>query len=146
MRLVSKYFDELTTGELYDILRARAAVFVVEQGCVYQDIDGLDRRALHVFLEDGGNIAAYLRAFVCDDGTVKIGRVLTLERGKGLGDRLIGDAVAEIAKEFSPESIIVDAQCRAAGFYAKQGFEVCSGEFDEDGIPRVRMKLDLRGL
>ena len=70
MDLVSKYFTDLTTRELYEILKARFAVFVVEQNCVYQDIDGQDPESLHVFFEDEGRIAAYLRAFVKEPGVV----------------------------------------------------------------------------
>jgi len=81
MDLVSKYFTDLTTRELYEILKARSAVFVLEQNCVYQDIDGVDPESLHVFFEDDGRITAYLRAFVKEPSVVQMGRVLTVRRG-----------------------------------------------------------------
>ena len=85
MRLVSKFFDELTTAELYEILKARAEIFVVEQNCVYQDLDGKDYNSLHVFYEEEEKVLAYLRAFRKDADTVQLGRVLTVQHGTGLG-------------------------------------------------------------
>lgn len=85
MQFQTKKFDELTTTELYEILKARAAVFVVEQNCVYQDLDDLDYKSLHVFCEDGKTVTAYLRAFYKEDDVVQMGRVLTLKHGTGLG-------------------------------------------------------------
>ncbi|MBQ3860698.1 MAG: GNAT family N-acetyltransferase, partial [Clostridia bacterium] len=87
MHFVSKCFDDLTTGELYEILKARSAVFVVEQNCVYQDIDGMDPASLHVFFEDEGRIAAYLRAFVKEPGVVHITHGFTLISAGELSDR-----------------------------------------------------------
>ena len=75
--IISKYFDELTTKELYEILKARAEIFVVEQNCVYQDLDDLDYRSLHIFCEEDGEVTAYLRAFFKAPDTVQMGRVLT---------------------------------------------------------------------
>lgn len=103
MRFVSKYFDDLTTRELYEILKARSAVFVVEQNCVYQDIDGLDPASLHVFFEDEGRIAAYLRAFVKEPGVVQMGRVLTVDRGCGLGGKLLRAGKKKSVRDSIPE-------------------------------------------
>ena len=116
MRFVSKYFDDLTTRELYEILKARSAVFVVEQNCVYQDIDGLDPASLHVFFEDEGRIAAYLRAFVKEPGVVQMGRVLTVDRGCGLGGKLLRAGIEEIRERFHPGKIYIEAQSYAVGF------------------------------
>ena len=85
----SKFFIELSTKELYEILKARAEIFVVEQNCVYQDLDGIDYEALHVYFEEDGKVAAYLRAFNTDEDTVQMGRVLTIRHGTGLGSRLL---------------------------------------------------------
>ena len=85
MNLVTKFFDELTTLELYEILKARAEIFVVEQNCIYQDLDDKDYNSLHVFYEVDGKVTAYLRAFIKEEGVVQIGRVLTVEHGTGLG-------------------------------------------------------------
>ena len=78
MTLNTKYFHQLTTTELYEILKARAEIFVVEQNCIYQDLDDIDYRSLHIFYETEGKVIAYLRAFEKDSatGTVQIGRVL----------------------------------------------------------------------
>ena len=143
MNLVSKYFADLTTRELYEILKARSAVFVVEQNCVYQDIDGLDPASLHVFFEDEGRIAAYLRAFVKESGVVQMGRVLTVDRGIGLGGKLLKAGIKEIREKFHPGKIYIEAQSYAVGFYAREGFRVTSEEFLEDGIPHVKMELVL---
>lgn len=79
MKAISKYFTELTTTELYEILKARAEIFVVEQNCIYQDLDDIDYRSLHIFYEDNDKVIAYLRAFEKDSDakTIQIGRVLS---------------------------------------------------------------------
>lgn len=145
MKLNAKYFDELTTAELYEILKARAAVFVVEQNCVYQDVDGVDYRSLHVFYESDGQVTAYLRLFPKPDeeGTVQMGRVLTVQRGTGLGGVLLKDGIRLAREKMNARKIFLEAQCYAAGFYEREGFRICSGEFLEDGIPHVAMELTL---
>ena len=145
MNLVIKTFDELTTKELYEILKARAEIFVVEQNCVYQDLDGIDYQSLHVFYEEDGKVLAYLRAFAKDNeaDTVQMGRVLTIEHGKGLGGKLLRDGIAQIKERMNPQRIYIEAQCYAIGFYEKEGFRVCSEEFLEDGIPHVQMILEI---
>ena len=89
MNLHIKTFEQLSSTELYELLKARSAVFVVEQTCPYQDIDGGDYESLHVYLEEEGKLLAYLRCYVQDEYTARIGRVLTMERGKGLGRPLM---------------------------------------------------------
>ena len=143
MHFVSKFFDDLTTRELYELLKARSAIFVVEQNCVYQDIDGQDPTSLHVFFKDEGRIAAYLRAFVKEPGGVQMGRVLTVDRECGLGGKLLRAGIEEIRAWFHPEKTYIEAQSYAVGFYAREGFRVTSEEFLEDGIPHVKMELDL---
>lgn len=141
MEFVSKFFDELNTTELYEILRARVEIFVVEQECVYQDLDGRDYNSLHIFYMNDGRAAAYLRAFEKEKGVVQMGRVLTIEHGKGLGGKLLREGIAEIKKKLSPVKIYIEAQCYATGYYAREGFEICTKEFLEDGIPHVGMEL-----
>ena len=143
MNLVSKFFNELTACELYEILKARAQIFVVEQNCAYQDLDGKDYDSLHVFYESDGKVTAYLRAFVKESGVVQMGRVLTLEHGKGLGGKLLKEGINQIKEKQAPESIFIEAQCYATGFYEREGFKICSEEFLEDGIPHVEMILKL---
>lgn len=143
MNFVSKYFHELTTLELYELLKARAEIFVVEQNCVYQDLDDKDYGSLHVFYESDGKVYAYLRAFVKEEGVVQMGRVLTLEHGTGLGGKLLKEGIDQIKEKYAPKCIFIEAQCYATGFYEREGFKICSQEFLEDGIPHVEMKLDL---
>lgn len=143
MGLVAKYFEELTTKDLYEILRARAEIFVVEQECVYQDLDRIDYRSLHVFCEEEGNVTAYLRAFEKENepDVVQMGRVLTLEHGKGFGGKILKEGIRLIKEKMNPKSIYIEAQCYAKGFYEREGFVICSEEFLEDGIPHVQMIL-----
>ena len=135
MNLISKYFDELTTRELYEILKVRTKIFVVEQNCPYLELDGMDYESLHVFYEEEGKVTAYLRAFRKDADTVQMGRVLTARHGTGLGGRLLRDGIEQIVRKQNPKRIYIEAQCYAAGFYAREGFRSCSDEFIEDGIP-----------
>ena len=98
-----KHWDELTRDELYDLLAVRTAVFVVEQRCPYQEADGLDRRAWHVFARDGGGtIQACLRVLEPENGTAQIGRVLTVDRGTGLGRVLMERNPGRLGKNRRP--------------------------------------------
>ena len=146
MDFICKTFDELTTKELYEIIKARVQIFVIEQNCPYQDLDGKDYISTHVFSQDdNGNVTSCLRLFIKDkvSDTVQLGRVLTVEHGKGLGGKLLHEGV-EIAKEkLNAKKIYIEAQQYAIGYYEKEGFEVCSDVFLEDGIPHVKMELNL---
>ena len=145
MELSVKRFDELTLEELYEILALRASVFVAEQKCPYQDPDGLDRDALHVFLKEDNGIKAYLR--VMDKGAeseyVSIGRVIAAERRQGLGTRILNEGIKAARRRFGADSIYVEAQTYAKGLYAKLGFREISGEFLLDGIPHVKMLYEV---
>ena len=145
MELVIKSYGQLSADELYEILKARAEVFVVEQSCCYQDLDGRDKNAYHVFLRDENGIAAYLR--VLEAGvqydSVCIGRVITLRRGIGLGARIIEAGVGVAKEKLNADKIIIGAQCHAIGFYEKQGFKVISDEYLDEGIPHVKMIREL---
>ena len=143
MQVKSKFFSELTTTELYEILKAREEIFVVEQNCVYQDLDNKDYDSLHVFYEEDGIVTAYMRAFFKDDTTVQMGRVLSLRCGAGLGGRLLREGIIQIKDKMNPKRIYIEAQCYATGYYEREGFSVCSDEFLEDGIPHVQMILEL---
>lgn len=143
-----KRFEELSTTELYEILRLRVAVFVVEQDCAYQDLDDNDQDAMHIFCRDGaGRISAYLRLFWKDHdetgGTVQIGRVVTLERGKGLGGLTLREGMRVAKENLHANRIFLEAQEYATGFYTREGFKVVSEPFLEDGIPHVKMELEL---
>ena len=145
MDFAAKYFQELTGVELYEILKARAQVFVVEQRCIYQDLDDVDYDSLHIFCRSGQNVTAYLRAFpkAGEAGVVQMGRVLTTERGTGLGGRLLREGIRIVRENMEAGKIYLEAQCYAVGFYEREGFKICSGEFLEDGIPHVQLELVL---
>ena len=143
MELIVKHFDELSTKELYEILKTRSEIFVVEQDCVYQDLDDKDQDAIHVFCwNDKGRVAGCLRVFMRDEANkvAQIGRVVTLEHGKGLGRKLLREGVEVAERSFDADRIYLEAQKYAIGYYAKEGFEVTSDEFLEDGIPHVQME------
>lgn len=147
MQPIAKTFDELTADELYAILKARQDVFVVEQECAYPDIDGKDRAAMHLWYGTPQHpVAAYCRVFPKQDepGTMVIGRVLTVERGTGLGAVMLHEAVA-LAVRLDPQAtqVWIEAQRYAAGFYGREGFRVTSEPFMDDGIEHVEMRLDL---
>ena len=144
MKLVCKHFDELSNEELYKILKARQDVFVVEQECPYHDIDGADMDALHVFIEDKNNVLAYLRAIRKDTDTIQMGRVLTLQRGEGLGKEILKAGIQRIIRNYDPHRIYIEAQSYATGFYEQEGFVICSEEFLEDNIPHIGMELILK--
>ena len=144
MEQVIKRFDELTVEELYEILRARAEVFVVEQNCAYQDLDDVDKEAYHVWLKEDEKLLAYLR--VIDKGKrldeVSIGRVISLKRREGIATKLMKIGV-EVAKErFGAKVIKIGAQLYAKPFYEGCGFKQISGEYLEDGIPHIYMIYD----
>ncbi|MBR5661858.1 MAG: GNAT family N-acetyltransferase [Bacteroidales bacterium] len=141
LTLHRKRFPELTTDELYELLRIRNDVFVVEQNCVYQDLDYDDQMAIHLWLTEDGEVVALCR--VCPAGThmpeVSIGRVITTVRGKGYGKRIMLEGIAA-AKEFFNASVIdLEAQEYAKGFYEQVGFRQSSDPFILDGIPHVKM-------
>jgi len=140
---IMKTFEELTAREVYEILQIRSAVFVVEQTCVYQDIDGVDLAAWHVFLRDDRGIRAYLRAFWKDETTAQMGRVLTVDRGKGLGMEVLQAGIRAVREEMKAEKIFIEAQTYTIDFYGRVGFRVTGAEFLEDGIPHVPMELEL---
>lgn len=145
MELKIKKFNELTTKELYEILKSRAEIFIVEQNINYQDLDDIDYKSLHFFFEEDNRIIAYLRAFYKDNNkdVVKIGRVLTLKHGIGLGKKLFENSLIEIKQQMKPKKITMDAQKYATGFYEKFGFKIKSDEFIEEGIMHVIMELDV---
>ena len=142
LSLHKKRFDELTTQELYELLRIRTDVFVVEQDCVYQDMDYDDQPAIHLWLTDEEDrIVALCR--VCPAGThmeeVSIGRVITTERGKGYGKQMMLAGIEAAKEHFGAKRIDIEAQEYAKGFYEQVGFRQSSEQFILDGIPHIRM-------
>ena len=140
MNMKSKFFSELTAREVYEIVRARQEVFLMEQRIVCRDFDGVDYDALHCFIERDGRVCAYLRAYKSDEG-VKIGRVLTIPHGIGLGKRLMEAAMPKIKETFGADEIILHSQIQAEGFYEKLGFRRVGEVFLEEGIEHITMSL-----
>ena len=145
MGFVIRHFNELSTIELYEILKTRFEIFVTEQECIYQDLDDKDRDAIHVFCwNDAGRVAGCLRVFWKDHdeaaGVAQIGRVVTLEHGTGFGGRMLHEGVELAINKFGAKKIYLEAQEYTIGYYAKEGFEVVSEPFMEDGIPHVKME------
>ena len=138
-----KTFNELTTAELYEILHIRAEIFVVEQSCVYQDLDLKDKKAYHLFLEDNDEVVAYLRILEKDVSypEISIGRVLVKDeyRGRGLARELMQKAVSFIEEVLRENEIRISAQKYLLKFYKSLGFTVVSEVYLEDGIEHVEM-------
>jgi ElaA protein len=133
-------FVELDPTALYELLRLRSEVFVVEQQCAFLDLDGRDTEptAIHLWLERDGRMVGYARILPGPDDT-ELGRVVTPldQRGTGLGARLMREAIARI-----DGPIRLKAQARLAEWYERFGFEVIDQPFLEDGIPHVPMRFD----
>lgn len=144
MRIIIKAFHELTAEELYQILKLRADVFVVEQECIYPDCDGKDRNAYHLYVEKNGIIQGYLR--ILEKGqtfdTVAIGRVVVRSesRGSGLARHMMKKALV-FAVDYLHERVVkIAAQEYLMEFYVSLGFERISEPYLEDGIPHVDME------
>lgn len=143
-----KWFNELTTDELYELLRIRSEVFVVEQNCVYQDMDGDDQKSVHLWLTVAEKVVALAR--VCPAGThmdeISIGRVITTERGKGYGEQVMIHAIDAAIEYFGATRIDIEAQEYARGFYEGVGFKQSSNTFMLDGIPHIKMTWEKEGI
>lgn len=141
LKLHKKTFQQLTIDELYELLRVRADVFVVEQNCPYQDLDGDDQTAIHLWLTVDDRTVALAR--VCPKGThmdeISIGRVITTERGKGYGREIMQAAIAAAQEHLDATLIDIEAQEYAREFYEKVGFVQSSDTFMLDGIPHIKM-------
>ena len=146
MELKTKYFNELSTIELYEILKARSQIFVIEQKCIYQDLDDIDYKSIHIFYQQDNKVIAYLRIFPKEENwdIVQMGRVLSIEHGKGLGGKVLKEGIKFIKEKINAKKIYIEAQCHVIGFYKREGFKICSEEFLEDGIPHIKMELELK--
>lgn len=136
-----KAFHALSPREIWQIYKSRVDVFVVEQSCVYPEVDEQDLHALHLFAECEGQLAAYCRIIACDE--VKIGRVLVVPqaRGQGLARELMRRALAEVEVKFPQCEIRIQAQLYLQAFYESLGFQAVSDDYLEDGIPHIDMVL-----
>lgn len=143
MKWEVKKFNELTGQEVYEILKLRSEVFVVEQQCIYEDCDDKDKEAYHLFGEESGKIVAYLR--ILEKGIsyneISIGRVLTnkTHRGKGLGKQMMLKAIEFIEKQLCEIVIRISAQQYLLNFYSNLGFVKVSEVYLEDDIPHIEM-------
>jgi ElaA protein len=141
----SKKFNDLSLTELYELLRLRSEVFVVEQTCAFQDIDGQDDVAYHLMGHTPeGKLAAYARLFdagICYE-EVSIGRVIVAQeyRRYGLGQELMRQAIAHCETYFAPQPIKIGAQQYLENFYGEFGFVQCGEMYLEDGIPHIPMR------
>ena len=144
-----KQFKNLNTDELHEIFQVRQQVFVVEQNCVYQDVDGLDQYAWHLLgyqtAENSGSrqLVAYCRVVYPAHKYQEpsIGRLLTVEsvRKTGLGKQLLSVALINTEKEYPYKAVKISAQLYLQNFYSQFGFENVSSPYDEDGIPHIEM-------
>ena len=139
-----KRFNELSTQELYQILQLRSEVFVVEQNCVYQDIDGKDEKALHVLGYNEEGLVAYSRLFAPGlyFENASIGRVIVKEvfRDKKFGHDLMKISIETIKQIFDTRFITISAQQYLKKFYESHGFVPTSEMYLEDDIPHIEMK------
>jgi ElaA protein len=138
-----KQYNQLTKDELYEILRLRAEVFVVEQNCVYQDIDNKDQKALHILGIKKGSIVAYARVFKPKDyfEYASIGRIVIhpKERNNKYGYELVETAIKAINLHFKSYTVAISAQKHLEKFYNNLGFKKEGKSYLEDGIPHIYM-------
>jgi len=143
MNIEIKTFKELDTSTLYDILQLRSRVFVVEQNCVYQDIDGRDKEALHIIYKQEDKLVAYTRCFA--PGVyfkeASIGRVVVTpkERNNNYGHQIMKTSVAAILTHYNTQKIKLSAQKYLENFYNSHGFFKIGEGYLEDGIPHISM-------
>ena len=138
-----KPFDGLSVNELYDLLQLRSKIFVVEQNCVYLDLDGKDKVALHLFAEFEGKIVAHARLFKAGISfdNASIGRVVVDAdyRDRKWGHDLMREAIVGIASNFNETKITIGAQLYLKKFYESHGFIQSSEMYLEDDIPHIEM-------
>lgn len=138
-----KTFDEITAVEMYQMLLLRSEVFVVEQDCVYQDIDNKDQKAFHVFGFKNQELIAYSRIFDSGDyfDLPSIGRIVVKEEERQFkyGYELVDQSIQYILKNFTEKSILISAQTYLLKFYNSLGFIQQGEEYLEDGIPHIKM-------
>jgi len=143
MNVVIKKFNDLSPLELYEILQLRSEVFVVEQDCVYQDIDGNDQKALHIIGTVENKIIAYTRCFRPGDyfKEASIGRVVVKESQRKFkrGNQIMNNSIKAINNHYKTKIIKISAQCYLNKFYTNLKFKSIGEKYLEDGIPHVAM-------
>lgn len=139
-----KNTNELSNLELLEVMKARVAVFVVEQNCPYQEVDDKDNDARHVMLKTDGHIAAYTRIIEHDDQIhISFGRVLVVKqyRGQQLGRKIVQTTIDEIHRLYPDKGIKIQGQNYLRQFYESFGFEAVSDVYLEDDIPHLDLVL-----
>ena len=143
---VCKHHSDLGKEQLYAILKLRTEVFVVEQKCAYQEVDGQDLEGdtCHLMAWDGDQLVAYLRLLdpISQGGDVVIGRVVIAPeaRGKGFGHELMSQALKQAEKHWPEVPIYLSAQAHLQGYYERYGFVVVGDEYLEDDIAHIGMR------
>lgn len=140
-------FEQLSRDDLYALIAARQEVFVLEQNCVYQDVDFVDQHAWHLLgwqTRDGvRQLVAYLRCVLpgVKYDELSLGRVLSVKsvRGSGIGRELLTEALRRAEQQFQRQAIRISAQLYLESFYRSFGFVATSAPYDEDGIPHIEM-------
>ena len=147
MKIVVKRFKELSVEEIYQILKVRADVFIIEQKCIYKDIDGKDEKARHVLGKENNEIIAYTRILEEDDqyNYPSISRVVVKKqnRGEERGKKIMKETIKYIVEELKEKTIVLAAQKYLEKFYRELGFIAEGEEYLEDEIPHQKMKLKL---
>ena len=147
MKIKTYKYRELGTDRLYEILKLRSEVFVVEQNCAYQDLDNKDQTALHLIAEENDKVIGYARIFKRGDfyKNSSIGRVLVkIEyRGKDLGKKIMNKSINHIKKDPLEKKIELSAQKYLLKFYLDLGFKKTGKEYLEDNIPHLKMILKI---
>ena len=147
IKLETKSFKNLSNTELYKILQLRSEVFVVEQNCVYQDIDDLDLNSIHIYqTNENKEILSYIRVIPNseNDHYIHIGRVVVNPkyRKKGYGRKIFGEGIEYCKNRWEKSPIKISAQLYLEKFYQEFGFESVGNSYLEDGIPHIEMILN----
>ncbi|KTD17410.1 GNAT family N-acetyltransferase [Legionella jordanis] len=141
MNIAIYSFEELSINTLYDILALRNQVFIVEQQCVYQDLDFKDQQARHLLVYDAGKLIAYARILPFNHKDMSFGRLVTAQshRRFGLGKQLMASILTYLQTHFASQAIVITAQQYLQHFYQSYGFLPEGEPFDMDGILHIKM-------
>ena len=145
MKITTYTYQQLSKEKLYQIIRLRLEVFVLEQNCIYQDLDNKDQKAIHLVGEEEGKVIAYTRLFKKGDyfENASIGRVIVKKesRKKDYGKIIMQKSIEELKNEYNEENIEISAQKYLTKFYDDLGFKKIGEEYLEDNIPHIKMVL-----
>lgn len=146
MDLILTEFHHLTLKQLHDLMLLRQQVFIIEQNCFYEDIDGADEKAEHLLIYENDELAGYLRIFAPGIKYTEacIGRIVVKPtfRGSSIGSRLIGTGIEHIKKKYPNHNIRIEAQSALLKYYQAYGFEPEGEVYPLDGIDHIEMVLN----